>query len=59
MPLQDRDFGGGTVPLGDGDALLNETLSALEILGYSGRYILRPARCYDGRDAEVLSEYKV
>ena len=56
--VKDRNFGGGTVPLGDGDALLNETLSALEILGYSGRYILQTARCYDGRDAEVLSEYK-
>ena len=56
--VKDRDFGGGTVPLGDGDALLNETLSALETLGYSGRYILQTARCYDGRDAEVLSEYK-
>ena len=56
--VKDRKLGGETVPLGDGSANLQGAIKGLVDLGYTGNYILQTARCYDGRDAEVLSDYQ-
>ncbi len=42
--IKDRVRGGGTVPLGSGDADLPALLEGLLVLGYSGDYVLQVAR---------------
>jgi hexulose-6-phosphate isomerase len=42
--IKDRVRGGGTVPLGTGDAALDEVFAGLRRLGYRGDFILQVAR---------------
>ena len=42
--IKDRVRGGGTVPLGEGDADLTAVFDALSDLGYPGDYVLQAAR---------------
>jgi hexulose-6-phosphate isomerase len=56
--VKDRILGGGTVPLGHGDANLPYVFRELRKIGYSGNYILQTARALDGNHAAVLTKYK-
>lgn len=42
--LKDRKFGGGTVPLGEGDTDFDALVEALAAVGYPGDFILQAAR---------------
>ena len=42
--IKDRKLGGGTVPLGSGDADLGAVFTGLKVIGYSGDFILQVAR---------------
>jgi len=55
--VKDRIRGGGTVPLGKGDANIHAALRALWAAGYQGPYILQTARAVDENHAGVLSQY--
>lgn len=46
--IKDRVKGGGTVPLGSGDARFDELADALAATGYRGDYILQVARGVEG-----------
>lgn len=50
--IKDRVNGGGTVPLGSGDADLPTLLAGLARLGYQGDYVLQVARGADGHEVE-------
>ena len=50
--IKDRVHGGGTVPLGTGDADLPALVSGLAALGYQGDYVLQVARGADGSEVE-------
>jgi L-ribulose-5-phosphate 3-epimerase len=50
--IKDRVRGGGTVPLGDGDADLPGLFSDLARLRYQGDYVLQVARGADGGEVE-------
>lgn len=50
--IKDRVRGGGTVPLGTGDADLNTLFEELEKIEYSGDYILQVAREKPGNEVE-------
>jgi L-ribulose-5-phosphate 3-epimerase len=56
--VKDRTRGGGTVPLGKGDADIPAALRALRAGGYAGQYILQTARAADGDHAGVLTRYR-
>jgi hexulose-6-phosphate isomerase len=56
--VKDRVLGGSTVPLGQGHAQFGAVFGALKRIGYAGNYILQTARAADGRDVEVLCEYR-
>lgn len=51
--VKDRVLGGGTVPLGTGDADLPEALRLTEEAGFGGPYILQAARGEDGAEIEL------
>jgi hexulose-6-phosphate isomerase len=51
--VKDRVLGGGTVPLGTGDADLPEALRLTEEAGFPGPYILQVARGEDGRETDL------
>jgi len=48
--IKDRVRGGGTVPLGSGDAEIPVLLSGLADLNYEGDYVLQVARSADGEE---------
>jgi hexulose-6-phosphate isomerase len=48
--IKDRVRGGGTVPLGSGDAQIPVLLSGLADLNYAGDYVLQVARSADGEE---------
>lgn len=50
--IKDRLKGGGTVPLGTGDADLPALFSALTALPYPGDFVLQVARSIDGSEVE-------
>lgn len=50
--LKDRVLGGGTVPLGTGDADLKAVFQGLENIGYTGDYVLQVAREEPGNEVE-------
>jgi hexulose-6-phosphate isomerase len=50
--IKDRIKGGGTVPLGTGDADLPALFSGLAALRYQGDYVLQVARGTDGSEVE-------
>lgn len=50
--VKDRVRGGGTVPLGEGDARIGELLGLLRERGYSGDLVLQVARGRDGDEVE-------
>jgi L-ribulose-5-phosphate 3-epimerase len=54
--IKDRLNGGGTVPLGQGDADIPQLLSLLKAAGYEGEYILQAARGPD--DCKAAQGYK-
>jgi len=51
--VKDRTLGGGTVPLGQGCADIGGVLAGLQELGYSGDFILQPARGESGKEVEL------
>lgn len=53
--VKDRVRGGGTVPLGTGDANFRETFRLLKNAGYHGRFVLQGARGAD--DVETVRQY--
>lgn len=54
--IKDRVLGASTVPLGEGDARIPETLQALKDLDYGGEFILQAAR--KGDDCEAVAGYR-
>jgi L-ribulose-5-phosphate 3-epimerase len=54
--IKDRQFGGGTVPLGQGDADFNDLFSALEATNYRRDFILQVARGVEGEELEWVGE---
>jgi hexulose-6-phosphate isomerase len=50
--IKDRIRGGGTVPLGTGNANIPALLEGLSELGYSGDFVLQVARDMDGTEVE-------
>lgn len=56
--VKDRVRGGGTVPLGTGDADFAEAFAALHRIGYRGSYILQGARAADDDHVSVLCRYR-
>jgi len=49
--IKDRVLGGGTVPLGQGNADFTALFRCLKEIGYSGDYILQVARSKDGEES--------
>lgn len=56
--IKDRVFGGGTVPLGEGNADFASVFHFLKKYGYSGNLILQTARSNVGDHAGVLIGYR-
>lgn len=54
--IKDRVRGGGTVPLGTGDADLTALFKALARLGYRGDYVLQIARQQSGQEMQWLAQ---
>jgi L-ribulose-5-phosphate 3-epimerase len=50
--LKDRQFGAGTVPLGEGDTDFAALFDALAVIRYQGDFILQVARGADGRELD-------
>jgi hexulose-6-phosphate isomerase len=55
--VKDRLKGGGTVPLGFGNADFSAAFSELTKVGYDGNYILQTARAQDHDDIRLISKY--
>jgi hexulose-6-phosphate isomerase len=53
--IKDRVRGGGTVPLGTGDADLTALFKGLARLGYRGDYVLQIARQHPGQEMQWLA----
>lgn len=56
--IKDRIFGGGTVPLGEGDADIRKSLRLLIENNYKGNFILQTARAIDDDHVGVLKKYR-
>jgi L-ribulose-5-phosphate 3-epimerase len=56
--VKDRKRNGTTVPLGEGDADFQTVFHLLQKNDYQGNLILQTARSEEGKDADVLVEYK-
>lgn len=56
--IKDRTPGGGTVPLGEGQADFPVTFAALKSVGYNGALTLQTARAIDGDDVGALLRYR-
>lgn len=54
--IKDRKVGGGTVPLGTGDADLPGLFRGLAALNYGGDYVLQIARSEPGRELTWITE---
>ena len=54
--IKDRRFGGGTVPLGTGDADLPDLFRGLAALNYSGDYVLQIARSEPGQELPWITQ---
>jgi len=54
--IKDRRFGGGTVPLGTGDADLPGLFRGLAALNFSGDYVLQIARSEPGQELPWITE---
>jgi hexulose-6-phosphate isomerase len=54
--IKDRVRGGGTVPLGTGDADLPALFNALARLGYRGDYVLQIARQQPGQEMQWIAQ---
>jgi L-ribulose-5-phosphate 3-epimerase len=57
--IKDRNLGGTTVPLGDGNADFTKVFQQLAKREYQGNYILQTARANNGDHSGVLSKYKI
>jgi hexulose-6-phosphate isomerase len=55
--MKDRLFGGGTVPLGEGNANFSAVFENLARLKYTGLVILQTARAADGDHVGALARY--
>ncbi len=53
--IKDRRRGGGTVPLGTGDADLPAVFRGLALLGYRGDYVLQMARSDSGEELKWIA----
>ena len=53
--IKDRVLGGGTVPLGEGDADFDKVFQTLGMISYKGSFILQAARGED--DLETAQKY--
>jgi hexulose-6-phosphate isomerase len=56
--IKDRVLGGGTVPLGLGDANFSGVFAGLAKASYTGNYILQTARSINGQHAKTLCKYR-
>jgi len=56
--IKDRLFGGGTVPLGEGNADFDSVFASLAKAGYRGNYILQTARAQDGDHVGAICRYR-
>lgn len=56
--IKDRIRGGGTVPLGTGNANCRQVFRYLRKAGYSGNFILQTARASDGDHVGTLCRYR-
>jgi hexulose-6-phosphate isomerase len=54
--IKDRKLGGGTVPLGTGDADLPGLFRGLAALNYSGDYVLQLARSEPGQELPWIAQ---
>jgi len=50
--IKDRVLGGGTVPLGEGDADIPGVMDGLKRLGYTGDFVLQVARSTPGQEVD-------
>jgi L-ribulose-5-phosphate 3-epimerase len=57
--IKDRVLGGGTVPLGTGNADFPATFRCLREVGYSGNFTLQVARAESGCEVEAAREHLV
>ena len=57
--IKDRLLGGGTVPLGNGNADLNAVFSGLGKLGYRGDYVLQIARSIPGDEVNWITQNRL
>jgi len=55
--IKDRVLGGGTVPLGTGNADFRATFCGLRKIGYRGNFTLQVARPEGGREVEAAREH--
>jgi hexulose-6-phosphate isomerase len=56
--VKDRQLGGSTVALGDGDADFDAVFTGLSDLGYSGNFILQTARDPEGSHLSSLVRFR-
>lgn len=56
--VKDRNFGGNTVPLNEGDVEFKKVFSNLAAINYTGNYILQTARSEDGKHLSAIKKYK-
>jgi len=56
--IKDRLFNGKTVPLGEGNARLDDQIRLLENNGYTGSYILQTARAADDQHLSTILNYR-
>ncbi len=56
--VKDRILGGGTVPLGSGNADIPAVIKALNEINYRGNYILQTARALNSDHVSVLCKYR-
>ena len=56
--IKDRKLGGGTVPLGEGNAKFKTVFTTLKKYNYTGNFILQTARANDDSHLETLIRYK-
>ena len=59
MHIKDRMVGGGTVPLGSGNADLPALFRELKAVQYSGHYVLQVARGEAGKETELAARNRI
>jgi len=56
--IKDRLYNGKTVPLGEGNARLDDQIRLLENIGYNGSYVLQTARAADDQHLSAILNYR-